>query len=85
MLNKKSPQLRTITEIVAVADLVSARCTTSFGAPTAGDETDRDLSALFARNGFGVTSVDSLISRTKAQLERSKAFLVLLDSGSPTR
>jgi putative nucleotidyltransferase with HDIG domain len=75
-----APNLRTITEIVASADYVSQRCAEAFGADAASEDGDHQIPELFARNGFTDAAVTSLCDRTKAQLERSKVFLSLLDS-----
>jgi putative nucleotidyltransferase with HDIG domain len=74
--------LRTLTEIVAVADHLSLTC----HAANAGEEPngfdedgEPDVAELFARNGLALSQRDALCDRTRSRLERSKVFLSLVD------
>jgi len=79
---RMATRLRTITEIVAVADHLSLTCRA--GAmplePFAqfGEDGERDVAELFARNGLSQAQRDALCDRTRAGLDRSKLFLSLL-------
>jgi putative nucleotidyltransferase with HDIG domain len=81
------PTLRTLTEIVAVADYLSIACQSPFAParPSSPFEAcfdadeEPDMAQLFARNGLSLTQRDALRDRTRSQLERSKVFLSLLD------
>lgn len=72
------PNLRTITEIVAAADFLSLRCAEPFSADQLCEDGEQDID-LFARNGLSTAAQGALCDRTKAQLEKSKVFLSLLD------
>jgi putative nucleotidyltransferase with HDIG domain len=80
------PNLRTIAEIVAVADGFAERCAEPFGATagTAAHDAGTDEAATAAqaemleRNGLSGAKLDALCDRTKRELERSKVFLSLL-------
>ncbi|HET7499839.1 MAG TPA: HDOD domain-containing protein [Kofleriaceae bacterium] len=73
-----APELRTLTEIVAVADHLSASCLTTFDDGAFAGDGEPDIAELFARNGLAVSQRDALCDRTRAQLERSRLFLSLL-------
>jgi putative nucleotidyltransferase with HDIG domain len=72
------PNLRTITEVVAVADHLALLCQPTFTNRTFEEDGEVDASELFARNGLALTQRDALCDRTRAQLERSKIFLSLV-------
>ena len=73
-----SPNLRTISEIVAAADYLSQKCAEPFTADQLCEDGDSEHD-LFERNGFTVEQQTALCDRTKAQLEKSKVFLSLFD------
>jgi putative nucleotidyltransferase with HDIG domain len=81
------PHLRTLTEIVAVADYLSVASQAPFttskpASPFEACFDDDDapgFAAMFERNGLSITQRDALRDRTRTQLERSKVFLSLLD------
>ena len=79
---RMAQRLRTITEIIAVADHLSLVCRAGaaplepFG--SFGEDGERDVSELLARNGLSVAQRDALCDRTRAGLDRSKLFLSLL-------
>lgn len=72
------PHLRTITEIVAAADHLSAACQGSFQTSDLAEDGDPDAPSLFARNGMSTAQRDALCDRIRRELERSKLFLSLL-------
>ena len=72
------PHLRTITEIVAVADHLALLCQPTFTNRTFEEDGELDASELFARNGLALSQRDALCDRTRSQLERSKIFLSLV-------
>jgi putative nucleotidyltransferase with HDIG domain len=73
--------LRTITEIVAAADHLSRVCAAAtFGGEALAEDGDAVANELFERNGLGAEQQAALCERTKAQLERSKVFLSLLEA-----
>jgi putative nucleotidyltransferase with HDIG domain len=72
------PNLRTISEIVAVADDVAKACAEPFTHAGGADNVDGSLDALFERNGYGQHRAAQMIDRTKKELERAKVFLSLL-------
>lgn len=76
---RMSPNLRSLTEIVAAADHLSASCAQTFGDEPACEDPDNPGEELFARNGLGAAQQQALSDRTKQQLEKSKIFLSLLD------
>jgi len=69
--------LRTISEIVSIADAVAKRATDAFVA-IPEDEEAKHLDGLLERNGYGAGRAQQMIDRTKRELERSKVFLSLL-------
>ncbi|HSS00376.1 MAG TPA: HDOD domain-containing protein, partial [Kofleriaceae bacterium] len=73
-----APTLRTITEIVAVADHLALLCQPTFTNRTFEEDGEIDAGELFARNGLALSQRDALCDRTKSQLERSKIFLSLV-------
>jgi hypothetical protein len=79
--DRLAPNLRTISEIVCVADAVAERCTSTFvKGETSGDEgLPGSDSIVIERNGFGDAALEALCDRTKKELERSRVFLSLLD------
>lgn len=77
--DRLGPNLRSITEIVAAADHLSRNCALTFGDDTASEDGEITASEMFERNGLGETQRVALCDRTKAQLEKSKVFLSLLD------
>ena len=72
------PNLRTITEIVAVADHLALLCQPTFTNRTFEEDGELDAAELFARNGLALSQRDALCDRTRSQLERSKIFLSLV-------
>lgn len=72
------PHLRTITEVVAVADHLALLCQPTFTNRTFEEDGELDASELFARNGLALSQRDALCDRTRSQLERSKIFLSLV-------
>ena len=72
------PNLRTITEIVAVADHLALLCQPSFTNRTFEEDGEIEAAELFARNGLALSQRDALCDRTRSQLERSKIFLSLV-------
>ncbi len=72
------PNLRTISEIVSVADAVAKQATDAFATTTPDDEAAAGLDAILERNGYGAGRAEQMIDRTKKELERSKVFLSLL-------
>jgi putative nucleotidyltransferase with HDIG domain len=74
------PSLRTLTEIVAVADHLSLACQAPFSSTSFEEDGEPDIAELFTRNGLSLTQRDALRDRTRSQLERSKVFLALLAS-----
>ncbi|HEY0192629.1 MAG TPA: HDOD domain-containing protein [Kofleriaceae bacterium] len=75
-----APQLRTMTEIVAVADHLSLACQAPFMTSTFEEDGEPEFDELFARNGLAVSQRDQLRDRTRTQLEQSKVFLSLLSA-----
>ena len=73
-----APTLRTITEVVAVADHLALLCQPTFTNRTFEEDGELDATELFARNGLALSQRDALCDRTKSQLERSKIFLSLV-------
>lgn len=78
-----APNLRTIAEIVAVADAVASRCSEPFekrGSQPPPDEAggEEHHSELLERNGMSGAKLEAMCDRTKRELERSKVFLSLL-------
>jgi putative nucleotidyltransferase with HDIG domain len=73
-----APHLRTLTEIVAVADHLSLLCQPSYTSRTFEEDGDLDATELSARNGLALSQRDALCDRTRKQLERSKIFLSLM-------
>lgn len=71
--------LRTITEIIAAADHLSAWCAKDFGGVPLAEEGDADSLGLLERNGLSRASRDGLLSRTMRELERSKIFLAIIE------
>lgn len=74
------PHLRTLTEIVAVADHLSLACQAPFMTASYEEDGEPEIDELFARNGLALSQRDQLRDRTRTQLERSKVFLSLLSS-----
>jgi len=72
------PNLRTITEIVAVADHLALLCQPTFTNRTFEEDGELEAGELFARNGLALSQRDALCDRTRSQLERSKIFLSLV-------
>jgi putative nucleotidyltransferase with HDIG domain len=72
------PHLRTITEVVAVADHLALLCQPTFTNRTFEEDGELDAGELFARNGLALSQRDALCDRTRSQLERSKIFLSLV-------
>ena len=72
------PTLRTITEIIAVADHLSLLCQPTFASRTFEEDGELDAGELFTRNGLALSQRDALCNRTRSQLERSKIFLSLV-------
>jgi HD-like signal output (HDOD) protein len=72
------PNLRTITEVVAVADHLALLCQPTFTNRTFEEDGETDAAELFARNGLALSQRDALCDRTRSQLERSKIFLSLV-------
>lgn len=75
---RMTQQLRTITEIVAAADHLSRACQDAGNADPFGEDGEREVTELFARNGLSQVQRDALCDRTRAKLERSKVFLSLV-------
>lgn len=75
-----SPQLRTISEVVAAADHLSHVCSSSFGQPNIGEDGDSSAPELFDRNGLTEAQRTGLCDRTRRALEKSQVFLSVLDS-----
>lgn len=74
---RMTQQLRTITEVVAAADHLSLSCRTSTLDPF-GEDGEREVGELFARNGLSASQREALCDRTRARLDRSKVFLSLV-------
>lgn len=78
--DRLAANLRTITEIVAAADHLSSACAIDFGDTHAICESDAAESAgLLDRNGLSLAARDSLATRTRKALERSRVFLSLIE------
>jgi putative nucleotidyltransferase with HDIG domain len=75
-VDKLAPNLRAITEIVAIADALSRRCTPATELDPFIDDGDERALAILERRG--VTTVDAICDRTRQQLDKSKAFLSLV-------
>jgi putative nucleotidyltransferase with HDIG domain len=82
--DRLAPNLRTIAEVVSVADAVAAQCAEPFGGADDGEgdsavrEGTRTHAELLERNGLSGARLEALCDRTKRELERSKTFLSLL-------
>jgi putative nucleotidyltransferase with HDIG domain len=74
---RMTQQLRTMTEIVAAADHLSRACQDP-GIDPFGEDGEREITELFARNGLSQAQRDALCDRTRSKLERSKIFLSLV-------
>lgn len=73
--------LRTITEIVAAADYISADCVATFGGSVEAEDGETAfMPQVFARNGYTATQLVALRDRTKTALEQTKIFLQLLET-----
>jgi putative nucleotidyltransferase with HDIG domain len=71
--------IRTITEIVAVADHLSLAChATASSFDPFGEDGERDVADLLARNGLSAAQRGALCDRTCARLDRSRVFLALV-------
>jgi len=79
-----APNLRSITEIVCAADFISQRCAKTFGADMCGEDGEPEADELFDRNGFTDTQITALCDKTRKELERSRVFLQLLETATPT-
>jgi putative nucleotidyltransferase with HDIG domain len=75
---RMTQQLRTITEIVAAADHLSRACQDASVDDPFGEDGEREVTELFARNGLSAAQRDALCDRTRSKLERSKVFLSLV-------
>jgi putative nucleotidyltransferase with HDIG domain len=75
---RMTQQLRTITEIVAAADHLSRACQVTSSPDPFGEDGERDVGELFARNGLSLAQRDALCDRTRKRLEHSKVFLSLV-------
>ena len=73
------PHLRTITEVVALADILARECVPTFGEVTGGEDGERDATAMIERNGLSDAQRTAVSDRAKRALDRSKIFLSLLD------
>ena len=71
-------QLRTMTEVVAAADHLSRLCQDPSADDPFGEDGEREVTELFARNGLSQAQRDTLCDRTRQKLERSKVFLSLV-------
>lgn len=74
-----SPHLRTLTEIVAVADHVAADRAVSVLPAWFDEHGEVDLEALYTRNGLSASQREALCDRTRKNLDRSKMFLALVE------
>jgi putative nucleotidyltransferase with HDIG domain len=77
--DRLGPNLRSITEIVAAADHLSRACAMSFGDNTLGEDGDVEANELFDRNGLSGDQQQALVDKVRAQLEKSKVFLSLIE------
>jgi putative nucleotidyltransferase with HDIG domain len=75
---RMTQQLRTMTEIVAAADHLSRMCQDAGTDDAFGEDGEREITELFARNGLSLAQRDALCDRTRTKLERSKVFLSLV-------
>ena len=73
-----APHLRTLTEIVAVADHLSLACQAPFTTSSFEEDGEPEIDEMFVRNGLALSQRDQLRDRTRSALERSKVFLSLL-------
>jgi putative nucleotidyltransferase with HDIG domain len=77
--DRMTGQIRTITEIVAVADHLSLAChATASTFDPFGEDGERDIAALIAHNGLSAAQRSALCDRTRVRLDRSKVFLALV-------
>ena len=71
--------LRTITEIVAVADHLALACRAAVSPfDPFGEDGERDIAPLLAHNGLSAAQRSALCDRTRGRLDRSKVFLALV-------
>jgi HD-like signal output (HDOD) protein len=72
------PQVRSTTEVVAIADAIADKCTTAFCSTVA--EQHEDTAWLLDALGYTPAQLDGLRTRTCGLLERSRIFLSVLES-----
>jgi putative nucleotidyltransferase with HDIG domain len=75
--DRLAPALRTITEIVSAADLLSRRGSAGADDRFIEDGDDQAMS-IFERRGITPAQIEAVCERTRAQLEKSKVILSLL-------
>ena len=74
-LDKLPPNMRAITEIIAIADALARRCTPATEIdPFIDDGDDRALAILERKTA----NLEAICDRTRQQLDKSKAFLSLV-------
>jgi len=77
-LAKLAANLRAITEIVAVADVLSQRCTLAQETDAYTEDGDVHALAIMDARGISTAQLDEVCGRVKAGLDKSNAFLSLL-------
>ena len=78
MRGRMSPPLRSLTEVVAAADLVAHRCARSTDTTLVAEPPDLEAGGLFDRVGFSAARQQTLHAKTMRELEVSKVFLTLV-------